>query len=163
MLLLKNLLFTAFVPGSLTVLLPHWIVTSSPESAPAVWQILHFLALLPGLLGIGIYLWCMWDFATFGRGTPAPIDPPKHLVVHGLYRFVRNPMYVGVLLILLSEAAFFQSWRLLAYAGGIFLMVHTFTVFYEEPTLERQFGASYRRYRQTVRRWLPGKRNESDA
>ena len=156
MLFLKNLLFTVFIPGTVTLLLPYEIVSQSPENLPEVWRAPQWAALLPALLGVAIYLWCLWDFATFGRGTPAPIDPPKRLVVRGLYRYMRNPMYVGVLSILLAEAAFFESWWLLAYASFVFTVFHLFIVLYEEPVLSRQFGESYQAYRQSVRHWLPG-------
>jgi len=90
-----------------------------------------------------------------GLGTPAPIDPPKSLVVNGLYRFVRNPMYVGVVLVLFSEGLLFSSSRLLEYAvlvgAGFFL----FVVAYEEPTLRKKFGASYQAYCQAVPCWIP--------
>ncbi len=88
-------------------------------------------------LGAAIYFWCAWDFATAGQGTPAPIDPPKHLVVRGLYRFVRNPMYAGVLLLLAGESLAFQSLRILAYAAIVFAVVNLFVIFYEEPALKR--------------------------
>ncbi len=155
MLLLKNLLFTVLVPGTVAVLIPYWGVTNGPETLPEAWRAPQFFALMPAALGIGIYLWCLWDFASYGRGTPAPIDPPKRLVVRGLYRFVRNPMYVGVLCVILGWGLFFESWRLLRYAGLVFVMFHLFVVFLEEPMLEDRFGAAYERYRREVPRWLP--------
>jgi len=158
MLLLKNIIFTIFVPGAVTVLIPYWILTRNFAVASSHWGMPQYLALLPALLGMSIYFRCVWDFASFGRGTPAPIDPPKVLVVRGLYRYVRNPMYVGVLLLLLGEAAFFGSWALVRYAVWFFIAVHLFVVFYEEPSLRHKFGESYERYCQSVRRWIPGKR-----
>jgi protein-S-isoprenylcysteine O-methyltransferase Ste14 len=159
MLLLKNITFTILVPGTVTVMIPYWIIRNF-SVMPLQWEILHYFALVPALLGVSIYLRCVWDFATVGRGTPAPIDPPKNLVVRGLFRYVRNPMYIGGLFLLLAEALFFRSKALLVYALAIFVIFHLFVVFYEEPVLERKFGMAYRLYRQHVRRWIPGKRYE---
>ena len=99
--------------------------------------------------------WCLWDFATFGRGTPAPINPPKRLVVHGLYRYVRNPMYLGVLLVILAWALYFASGTLLGYAALMALILHVWILIYEEPTLRRSFGDEFDRYKSQVNRWLP--------
>jgi len=95
-----------------------------------------------------------------GHGTPAPIDPPKELVVSGLYRYVRNPMYVGVLLILLGHFLWFKTAWMIAYAAFAFLVVHTFVTLYEEPTLKNKFGAAYERYLQKVPRWIPRLRHD---
>jgi protein-S-isoprenylcysteine O-methyltransferase Ste14 len=107
------------------------------------------------VLGAAILVRCIWDFAAKGRGTLAPIDPPRQLVVQGLYRYVRNPMYLGVLLLLLGETAFFKSIALLQYTLAWFIIVNLFVVFYEEPALRHRFGDSYERYFRSVRRWLP--------
>ena len=157
MLLLKNIIFTVLVPGTVTVLIPYWILTRNFAVVPSPWEMPQYLALLPALLGMAIYFRCVWYFASVGRGTPAPIDHPKVLVVRGLYRYVRNPMYLSVLLMLSGGAAFFESWALLRYAVGVFIAVHLFVVFYEEPSLRRKFGESYERYCKNVRRWIPGK------
>jgi protein-S-isoprenylcysteine O-methyltransferase Ste14 len=98
-LLLKNLLFTFLVPGTVAGLLP-WTIAG--DATPTTGATLP-LAILFFALGLAIYAWCVWDFASFGRGTPAPIDAPKRLVVRGLYRYTRNPMYVGVLTVLLGH------------------------------------------------------------
>ena len=105
--------------------------------------------------GSSILLRCIWDFAVSGHGTLAPIDPPLHLVISGLYRYVRNPMYLGVLLVVISEAWLFRSGALLVQAGVAFIVVHGFVLLYEEPHLQRQFGSSYADYCQSVNRWLP--------
>jgi protein-S-isoprenylcysteine O-methyltransferase Ste14 len=106
-------------------------------------------------IGAAIYLRCAWDFASAGKGTPAPVDPPKRLVVRGLYRFVRNPMYVGVLLALLGEAWFFRSRAVLVYAAIAFTWEHLFVVLYEEPALKRKFGETYSDYLTRTPRWIP--------
>ncbi len=150
--ILKTLLFTVVVPGSVTVLGPRALLP--PGSRPLIGG--------PGLLGIillsigiAIYLSCAWEFAYHGLGTPAPIDPPKVLVARGLHKFVRNPMYLGVLAILLGEATLFRSRDLLVYMACFGLAAHLFVVFYEEPTLRRQFGQAYEDYFRTVPRWVP--------
>src|SRR5262249_1425425 len=116
-----------------------------------------YLGLLPTVVGAVIYAWCAWEFARHGRGTPAPIDPPRELVVRGLYRYTRNPMYVGVVTMLLGEAVLFGSLALLEYAAAVFALFAGGGLLYEEPTLRAKFGDSYRRYCQTVPRWLPSK------
>ena len=100
-------------------------------------------------------LWCVAGFAVIGRGTPAPFAPPSRLVTAGPYRFVRNPMYVGVGSILVGAAVFYESPPLLGYAGLFFLAGHLFVIGYEEPTLRRTFGPEYEAYCARVRRWCP--------
>jgi protein-S-isoprenylcysteine O-methyltransferase Ste14 len=106
--------------------------------------------------GIGLYIaTAFWGFALRGGGTPAPIDPPKKLVVVGPYRVVRNPMYWGVLFMLLGEAIVFRS-RALAWLGLLlFAGAMLFVLVYEEPVLRRKFGAEYEEYCRRVPRWLP--------
>jgi protein-S-isoprenylcysteine O-methyltransferase Ste14 len=151
MLLLKNFLFTVFVPGTVAVSVPLLLArdrvpVAGPVRAPAV------LALAAGAL---VYAWCVWDFATFGRGTPAPIDAPKRLVVRGLYRVTRNPMYVGVLGVILGWTLWFGSALLAAYGLVVWSCFQSFVVFYEEPHLRRVFGGEYEAYCARVGRWLP--------
>lgn len=112
-------------------------------------------ALLPLMLGAAIYFWCLWDFAISGRGTPAPIAAPKHLVVRGLYRYIRNPMYVGVLLVIIGWAMFLQSREVLVYGAVIGIGFHCFVVLIEEPLLKSKFGEAYEGYCKEVGRWLP--------
>ena len=108
-------------------------------------------------IGIGVVLLgtCIWEFARRGRGTLAPVDPPTTLVVQGLYRYVRNPMYLSVTMIVLGEVLLTGSRALLAYWAVWFLAVNLFVIGYEEPTLRRRFGTTYDRYRATVGRWVP--------
>ncbi len=155
MILIKTVIFTFVVPGTVTILIPYWLLAS--RSRPTLWQIdiLRSFGVLPIALGATIYLWCAWDFTFAGRGTPAPIDPPKELVVRGLYLYVRNPMYVGILSILFGEALFFESRTLFEYAVIAFMCFYLMVVLYEEPVLKKKFGESYERYRHAVPRWLP--------
>lgn len=150
-LLLKNLLFTVLVPGTVAVYVPLLIAQSrSPASGPAL-----AIALVLFVLGAAIYAWCVWDFATFGRGTPAPIDAPQKLVVRGLYRYTRNPMYVGVLTVILGWAALLRAPNLVLYALVVGAGFHLFIILYEERHLAREFGSQYEAYRSQVARWLP--------
>jgi protein-S-isoprenylcysteine O-methyltransferase Ste14 len=98
---------------------------------------------------------CIWEFARSGRGTLAPVDPPRQLVIRGLYRYVRNPMYLSVTVIVLGEVLLTGSRPLFLYWTLWFLGVNLFVIGYEEPTLDRRFGAEYDRYRKDVGRWLP--------
>ncbi len=150
-LLLKNLLFTLVVPGTVAVYVPLSIagdrlVAPGPTLAAAICLF---------VLGACIYSWCVWDFASFGRGTPAPIDAPKKLVVRGLYRYTRNPMYVGVLSTMLGFSLLYQALPVLLYALFVFLVFNLFVRLYEEPHLAGEFGEPYRNYCRRVGRWLP--------
>lgn len=107
------------------------------------------------VIGTIVVVECFARFALEGLGTPAPVAPTRHLVVSGLYRYVRNPMYVGVLAAIVGQALLFGSPALLRYAVLVWMFFFAFVVFYEEPSLERRFGPSYRSYRANVRRWWP--------
>ena len=159
LLFVKNFLFTVVAPGTVAVYIPLRIAGGWSTLMNASWGWWQVVAIAPLLLGMAIYLACMWDFATVGRGTPAPIDAPKRLVAVGLYRYVRNPMYIGVLSVVMGWSVYFWSWRVLVYGGGLVLGFHLFVVLYEEPRLARQFGESYERYCRAVHRWTPGKPN----
>ena len=150
--LLKTLVFTIIVPGTVAVYVPYLILQ---DEARASFGVFRLTGIVPLTVGVGFYLWCAWHFASRGRGTPAPIDPPKMLVSHGLYAVVRNPMYVGVLGILFGEAILFSSMTLVYYSVFVTLGFHAFIVLYEEPGLKIAFGASYEEYCETVPRWLP--------
>lgn len=154
MVLLKTIVFTFLVPGSVTILIPYWLL-SSGSALPLELGRFRYFGALPILIGAAIYFWCAWDFTFAGRGTPAPIDPPKELVARGLYRYVRNPMYVGILAILVGEASLFASKELFAYAAVMFLVFFLAVMLYEEPALKQKFGEPYRRYCRDVPRWIP--------
>ncbi len=156
-LFLKNLVFTLLMPGSVGVWIPLWIAGGAAALARP-WDATQYLALLPLLAGAAIYFWCLWHFAVYGRATPAPIDAPRVLVVRGLYRHVRNPMYVGVLTVIVGWCIVFGLRALWTYAAAVAVGFHVFVLIVEEPTLRRQFGAEYVRYCAHVRRWIPGPR-----
>ena len=117
--------------------------------------ILAFLAVPLWLIGGVILLWSFWNFLQEGRGTPAPIDPPRELVAVGFYRYVRNPMYVGVLAANLGHFLWFGYWSLLIYTIVVFISFHAFVAYYEEPTLKKKFGTAYEEYLRNVPRWIP--------
>jgi protein-S-isoprenylcysteine O-methyltransferase Ste14 len=148
----NTLLFTIIVPGTVAILIPRWLMGgfSRPASGVLIW-----VGGIAFLIGAAIYFRCAWEFAVRGLGTPAPIAPTKFLVTTALHRYVRNPMYVGVALAILGEAAIFRSVHVAEYAAIMLLIAHIFVVLYEEPTLKRQFGESYEEYRRNVPRWLP--------
>jgi protein-S-isoprenylcysteine O-methyltransferase Ste14 len=111
--------------------------------------------LLIGSVGAAVALSCVFTFAFIGKGTPAPFDPPRRLVVRGPYRFVRNPMYIGAALAVAGAALFYESVALVVFVAGFLLVTHLFVVLYEEPTLRRTFGPEYESYCQRVHRWRP--------
>ena len=151
--LIKTAIFSVVVPGTVGLLIPYSLQKSTENRLP--------FPLLQGmigglllLLGVAIYLWCAWDFAVKGLGTPAPIDAPKVLVVKGLYRFTRNPMYVGVGAMLAGQGILFGSQAIAIYFCGVVLAFNLFVRFYEEPVLRRKFGAQYDEYCRAVPRWI---------
>jgi protein-S-isoprenylcysteine O-methyltransferase Ste14 len=115
----------------------------------------QLVGLVAVAVGVVLLIACIWEFAKSGRGTLSPVDPPRELVVRGLYRYVRNPMYLSVTVILLGEVLLAWSRALLLYWAVWVVLVNVFVTWYEEPALRRQFGESYERYARNVRRWLP--------
>jgi protein-S-isoprenylcysteine O-methyltransferase Ste14 len=150
--LFKTLIFTVLVPGTVVVVVPRWLLGGAFRFAGGVSGAAGVSVFC---LGLALYLRCAWDFATVGRGTPAIVDPPRELVVTGLYRYLRNPMYLGVLSMVLGQAALSGSVRLLRYSIGLLAVFHLFVVLFEEPNLRARFGDGYLRYCSGVRRWLP--------
>jgi protein-S-isoprenylcysteine O-methyltransferase Ste14 len=149
MLLLRSLAAAALHPGTVTIFIP-WLILRRSDAMVHHWSGLVLLA-----LGAVVLARCVRDFAVAGRGTLAPLDPPQYLVASGLYRYVRNPMYVGVVLILAGEAWVFWPGALLLDAAAFFLVANLFIVFYEEPALQRTIGESYGDHLRTVPRWVP--------
>jgi protein-S-isoprenylcysteine O-methyltransferase Ste14 len=150
--LLKTLIFTVFVPGTVAGYMP-WRLRryAAPVTRVEAWAAIAVI-----VIGIAIYLYtAFWGFAMIGGGTPAPIAPTRILVVKGLHRFVRNPMYIGVGLVIAGQAWLFHSLHIAIYMVCMLLTAHLFVLFYEEPTLRRLFGEEYDRYREQVPRWIP--------
>jgi protein-S-isoprenylcysteine O-methyltransferase Ste14 len=149
MLFVRSVAAAVVFPGTVTVAIPWLILRGSGQHAPR-WTGLALVA-----AGAATLFRCIWEFAVWGRGTLAPVDPPTHLVVSGLYHYVRNPMYVAVVLILAGEAWLFWSVGLLLYAAGFFLVANLFIIIHEEPALRRTFGESYAEYMRAIPRWVP--------
>lgn len=150
-----SVLFLFAAPGIVAGVLPWWM--SGWQMAPALGGIepLRWVGILLLVLGGVLLVETFARFALQGRGTPAPLYPTETLVVSGSYRFVRNPMYVAVVSLILGQALLLGNVAVLAYGAAIWLIVHLFVITYEEPTLARSFGAQYQRYRANVRRWIP--------
>ncbi len=152
---LRNLFFTIIHPGLVAGLIPWWILGQQwREQFSLPFQFYQYAGILFFSLGLTILLSCIIRFALAGRGTLSPIDPTKKLVTSGLYRYTRNPMYLGVLMILAGEALFFKSYHLGIYLLIMMLIFNFFILVFEEPRLRRDFGDEYRSYCSKVRRWL---------
>jgi protein-S-isoprenylcysteine O-methyltransferase Ste14 len=155
MAILGSALFFVAVPSVLAGLIPWWMTRWEflppflDLQATRVVGIVLIVAGLPGLVD------SFGRFALQGLGTPAPIAPPQNLVVTGLYRYVRNPMYVAVVSVILGQAILFGDWRLMIYGGLMWLAFHAFVLAYEEPVLAQIFGAEYQDFRANVPRWIP--------
>jgi protein-S-isoprenylcysteine O-methyltransferase Ste14 len=150
---LRTAVFTILIPGFWTVALPYWILPNRTQPAFGGAAAAGWLVLAAGAV---LYFVCaFWGFAVRGKGTPAPIDPPKILVVEGPYRIVRNPMYWSIVLMMLGEAVVFRSAAIAEVAIGFLVGVSLFVLLYEEPTLKRKFGSEYEEYCRRVPGWIP--------
>jgi protein-S-isoprenylcysteine O-methyltransferase Ste14 len=149
-LFLRALAAFLILPGMFAGLIPAWIVSADRSRSGG-----SLIGLLPLVTGIILLLWCVRDFCVAGKGTLAPWDPPKRLVVVGLYHFVRNPMYVAVMILLFGWALWAGSWMLACYAILLGVAFHLRVVLFEEPRLKEQFPEEWNAYAAAVRRWLP--------
>jgi len=150
-----SVVFLVLAPGSVAGLVPWWISGWHVQEAFAGFIVLRGLGVALIAAGLAGLLESFARFALGGIGTPAPVFPTQHLVVKGFYCFVRNPMYVAVVVILLGQALWFGSIHLLEYGLCLWLVMHAFVVLYEEPTLRRTFGAEYEEFCAHVPRWIP--------
>jgi protein-S-isoprenylcysteine O-methyltransferase Ste14 len=153
--LIRALTYATLFVGLVLVFLPARVLSWSGVTAPPALATPQIAAMAITAMGAGLALWCVATFAVVGRGTPAPFDPPRRLVIRGPYRYVRNPMYIGAALALAGAALFYESRPLVAYLGLFLVVAHLFVVWYEEPTLRRMFGDEYEAYFRQVRRWWP--------
>jgi protein-S-isoprenylcysteine O-methyltransferase Ste14 len=151
---LRSILWTILLPGTVAGFIP-WRFFGMSKLHVDFSDPLQIAGILLIVFGNVLLITCIWEFAARGRGTLSPADPTKELVVQGLYRYVRNPMYLSVSLILIGQALLARSLALLGYWAVFFAIVNLFVILYEEPTLRRQFGESYERYTELVGRWLP--------
>ncbi len=145
---------TLFV-GFVLVYLPAQILSWFGISRPPNIGLAQGAGMILGVVGAALALACVLTFVFVGRGTPAPFDPPRRLVVRGPYGLVRNPMYLGAGIALAGAALFYESTALFVFSGMFLLVTHLFVVWYEEPTLRRMFGDEYEVYSRRVERWWP--------
>ena len=148
-LLARALVAFLILPGVVSFLVPWLMIRDRLSDQPV-----DLIGLIPLSLGIVLLLWCVGAFYREGRGTLAPWDPPRHLVVTGVYRLSRNPMYVAVVLLLWGWALTFRSASLALYALAVMIVFHLRVVFGEEPWLARAHGERWIRYKAQVPRWL---------
>ena len=149
----KTILLAPFVPGIPACLIPCALGLAEGPRVEA--GAFHLLGLVPFAAGAVLVLRCLGEFVVRGRGTHVPMDAPRQLVVSGPYRYVRNPMYVGVMLVLLGETVWFGALWVALYAICLCIAFHAFILLHEEPHLRRTFGASFEAYRHAVPRWIP--------
>ena len=154
LLALRSLLWTALLPGFFAGYVPYRYFGLAKVSFDPT-RLDHFTGALLMAVGIALLATCIFEFARSGRGTLSPVDPPRELVVRGLYRYVRNPMYLAVLTIVLGEILLTRSVDLTVYWLIFFVAANVFVMTYEEPMLRAQFGESYDAYSARVGRWLP--------
>ncbi len=154
--LFRAITYATLFIGFVLVYLPARFLSWSGFVRPAGMDWPQIAGMIVGGAGAALALWCVGAFAWIGKGTPAPFDPPRRLVIRGPDRFVRNPMYMGAGLALAGAALFYKSLPLLTYVAIFLLVAHLFVMLYEEPTLRRTFGPEYEAYCHRVRRWWPG-------
>lgn len=142
-------------PVTVVIFIPLGLLRLAGHVLPEAWGLWQWIGAWLILEGLGLAAWCVNLFNVQGRGTPLPWDPPKQFVVSGPYRVVRNPMMLGLFLILGGEALLCQSWWLAGYLAIFMLIAHLFVRSWEEPQLVTRFGEAYRAYQQQVPRWLP--------
>ncbi|HKE91897.1 MAG TPA: isoprenylcysteine carboxylmethyltransferase family protein [Gemmatimonadales bacterium] len=151
---LRSLFWTVALPGMVAGYVP-WRYVGLSHASFSWRDPVQLVGALFVTVGAAVLATCIWEFARSGRGTLSPVDPPKQLVVRGLYRYVRNPMYVGVTTMLLGELLVTRTTTFALYCAGWLVAVNLFIIGYEEPTLRSQFGASYEAYTKSVGRWIP--------
>jgi protein-S-isoprenylcysteine O-methyltransferase Ste14 len=156
--LVRTIVYASLFIALILIYVPAQLLSSSGIVRPETMGTPQIISMFIGAFGAIIALWCVFTFAFVGKGTPAPFDPPRQLVIRGPYRFVRNPMYLGAGLALASAALFYQSWPILVYTAVFFLATHFFVLGYEEPTLRKTFGQAYDTYCRQVKRWWPSSR-----
>jgi protein-S-isoprenylcysteine O-methyltransferase Ste14 len=153
--LVRTLTYATLFVGLLLVYLPARILSWSGIVRPTGFAWPQAAGILIAAIGAAIALWCLADFIWIGKGTPAPFDPPRQLVVRGPYRFVRNPMYIGAFTAVIGAALYYQSSMLALYCVAFLIIAHLFVLLYEEPTLRKKFGHEYIAYCNAVHRWRP--------
>lgn len=153
--LARALTYATLIIALILLLLPPGGFAGPGSAQTGTMDLPQVAGIIAGIAGTALALSCVVLFAWVGKGTPAPFDPPRRLVIRGPYRVVRNPMAIGVGLTLTGAALFYRSAALFVFTALFFLVIHLFVVLYEEPTLRRQFGTEYEEYMRQVRRWWP--------
>lgn len=153
---------TAFI-GFWLIAVPARLLAGAGQSIPQSVGVPQALGIGVTATGALLVAWCIGMFVFVGRGTQAPFDPPRRLVVSGPYKIVRNPMYVGAVLAMSGAALYYSSWALFVYAVIVMAVTHLFVVIYEEPTLRSMFGDDYSMYCQHVGRWAPHLRSSHEG
>ncbi|WP_299368460.1 isoprenylcysteine carboxylmethyltransferase family protein [Winogradskyella sp.] len=155
LLYIKNLVFFILQPGLVVGLIPYLLLRGRLKSIlKDDFSILSYLGIVLIIFGLSIALYCVYRFIIDGKGTLSPAHKTKALVVKGLYKYSRNPMYVGMSLVLIGEVLFTGSLRLLVYTVTVGIAFHLFVIFVEEPRLTRDFKADYLKYMNKVNRWV---------
>jgi protein-S-isoprenylcysteine O-methyltransferase Ste14 len=147
--------FLVLAPGVVAGLIPWWLTDWRVEQPLPLWLPVRIVGAVLLAAGVAILLHAFLRFVVEGIGTPAPVAPTQRLVVGGLYRYVRNPMYLAVAAAIVGQGLVLGRLVLLLYAAGFIVVVAAFVRWYEEPTLSRQFGDQYEEYRRSVPGWWP--------
>ena len=153
--IIGSAVFLFIAPGTIAGLGPWWISRWNVQEPLLGWVAIRWCGALLIGLGVSVILETFARFAWYGQGTPAPVFPTERLVANGLYRYVRNPMYWGVVTTILGQGFLLGDVRVLAYGAFVWVAVHMFVLVYEEPTLLRSYGTEYEEYCAAVPRWLP--------
>jgi protein-S-isoprenylcysteine O-methyltransferase Ste14 len=153
-LFIRNLLFTLLQPGMVAGVVPMWLASEELPGVHPGLNLSFVVGALTFLIGLILLITCIISFARYGKGTLSPADPTRHLVANGLYRYSRNPMYVGVMLMLIGETITLASQTLLVYSATLLLIFNLYVIFFEEPRLRKDFGEEYTTYCREVGRWF---------
>lgn len=153
--LMRAVTYATLFVGLVLVFVPARLLSWAGIEPPSSTSPVQAAGMVAGAVGAALAMWCVLTFVQQGRGTPAPFDPPRRLVVSGPYRFVRNPMYIGAGVALAGASLVYGSVELLAYLVLLIIASHLFVFYHEEPALKRSFGQEYDSYCQKVGRWIP--------
>lgn len=153
--LLKTAIFSVFGPGTIAGLIPQQLARRDQKSLPIYSSVARLVGCISVISGVVLYFHTAWRFSDEGRGTPSPTDEPKSLVTGGIYSYMRNPMYIAVLLCIGGQALLYRSTYVLWYGIVLWLVSHTWIIEYEEPHLTEKYGKEYEQYCDRVPRWIP--------
>jgi protein-S-isoprenylcysteine O-methyltransferase Ste14 len=159
----RTITYATLFIGIVLVFVPARVLERAGVETPAHFGAAQLAGAIVTLAGAALALWSIVSFVRFGRGTPAPFDPPTRLVTSGPFAWIRNPMYAGAGTALAGAALFYRSWALLGYAAAFFAVTHVFVRVHEEPALRRTFGAAYEAYCRRVGRWWPRRGARGDT